>query len=341
MTTLLQQTLKAQNTERVPIWFMRQAGRYLPEYRKVRESWSFLQMTENPEIAAEITLQPVERFNLDAAIIFADIMTLLTGLGIQVSFEDGPPSLDFRYEGQRSIDSLRNRVSIEAIAEKLSFFRDSLSLARKNLSPDKSLLGFAAAPFTLASYLVEGTTSKTHNKTRAYMFSHPQEFASLLNAITDATAIYLEMQHAAGADVVQIFESWGDAMHPVAYSEHILPSLVKLVSKVSKTVPVIVFHRGSSILRETLLPLYEAGASAVSVDWRMDINFFGDLPVQGNLDPAFLEGSAEAVVKGVKDILSLRGHKPGLIFNLGHGISPQANLEAVSAMVETVQKHRF
>lgn len=341
MSTLLQRTLKNSNEKNIPIWFMRQAGRYLPEYREVREKYSFEEMTSTPDIAAKITLQPIERFDLDAAIIFADIMTLLGGMGINVSFAKGPPELDFTYEGTKTIAFLKERATRENFDEHLSYFRESLRLTRKNLKPEKSLIGFAAAPFTLASYLVEGTTSKTHNKTRAYLYAQSDEFQQLLDAIAEATIHYLLMQKDAGADVVQLFESWGDVNHPRVYSEIILPSIVKVVKAVSPHMPVIFYSRGASVLRETLLPLYDAGVSAVSVDWRMEIDFFGNRPVQGNLDPALLESTPEAVRREALSILNRRGKTPGLVFNLGHGISPQANLAAVEAMVSTVKEFSF
>lgn len=338
--TRLQQAIKKEKVDQVPIWFMRQAGRYLPEYHKAKEGKDFLQMVKDPELAAEVTLQPIERFDLDAAIIFSDILVILEAMGIRISFATGAPELLDTVEDAETLEKVIADYRKERIPEILDYYRQAIEITRKNLSPDKSLFGFAAAPFTLASYMIEGQTSKTHAKARAWMYSNPQGFARMMDFIADVTIDYLRYQIAAGVDVIQLFDSWGDAMGPEVYRTYIMPHIAKIATAISKEVPVTFFCRGASIQREALLPLYSQGVSVISLDWRISIDAFGDYPVQGNMDPAFLLSDPETVQAEVRSILEKRGHKPGFIFNLGHGIYPEAKIECVEAMVQTVKDFR-
>ncbi|MDH5716176.1 MAG: uroporphyrinogen decarboxylase [Spirochaetia bacterium] len=341
MKTRIQKALKMEPVDKVPIWFMRQAGRYLPEYRKIKEKNTFWEMVINPELAAEVTLQPIERYNLDAAIIFSDILTLLYGMGINVSFEHGPPETDRTVKNENELIQFKNEYNAAKMGERLHFYTKALQLTRKGLSDDKSLFGFAAAPYTIGSYLLEGKTSKTHSIIRAWLYSNPELFSKLLDFLADATIDYCKLQIEAGADVIQLFESWGDSIDPLSYKKYVLPHITKISKEISKTVPVVFFCRGASIHRENLLPVYNEGISAISVDWRLPIDFYGDLPVQGNLDPACLWSDPKSVEKETLKILETRGRKPGYIFNLGHGIYPETPLENVDAMVKTVQNFKL
>lgn len=328
--------VRGTKTDRTPIWFMRQAGRYLPEYRDVRKKHSFDEMLANAEVATEITLQPIRRFNLDAAVIFADIMTILGGLDIPFNFSSGGPELEFDIRDEKERAKIeKNRLA--ANETKLSPFLNAIRNTRRELPPDKSVIGFAASPFTLLSYLIEGKTSKTHNRTRAFMASEPDLFKTLMTNLATCTAEYLKLQIKAGASAVQIFESWGDVLGGAEYARHILPHIRRITEDVQKEAPVVFYDKGASLHITEVRPFIAETGAVYSVDWRVDIGTLADLKVQGNLDPALLESDAASVRAAVQKILSARKGIPGHIFNLGHGISPDAKLECVEAMVESVQ----
>jgi len=319
---------------------MRQAGRYLPEYQNLKKDRSFMEMVMDPEIASEITLQPIRRFDLDAAIIFSDILVLLHALDMNVSFENGLPEISRVVSNEKDIDNLVSSYSAEQLASRLTFYSKTISLTRNALDAEKTLIGFAAAPFTLASYMIEGKTSKTHAKTRAWMYAHPESFSKLMNFIVEATIDYLQLQIDAGVNVIQLFDSWGDAMATDIYLKHIVSHIEHIAKAVNKSTPVIYFCRGASIHRNSLSRLYQNGVTALSIDWRLPIDTFGDLPVQGNLDPAVLLSNPETVKAMTHDVLQKRGNKPGFVFNLGHGIYPEASIENVESMVKTVKNFK-
>lgn len=329
--------LENKSTDRVPIWFMRQAGRYLPEYRETRKKYGFKEMVMLPEVAAEITLQPIKRFDLDAAIIFADIMTILDGLQIPVHFDNGGPEIDFDLANEAHLQRLFVHDYADILHNNLQFFTQSLQMVRSALAPEKALLGFAAAPFTLVSYLVERTTSRTHNASRAFLYKNSVLMHKMLDAVSTATVTYLKLQFQAGVNAVQLFESWGDVISPAEYQKEYFPYVNRIIKEVSKIGPVIFYNKGACVHKEYLAEAYQHQCAALSIDWRMPIDYFGERPVQGNLDPALLESTPTAVAQKVSEILETRGHKPGFIFNLGHGISPEAKLENVEAMVQTVK----
>ncbi len=322
--------------DRTPIWFMRQAGRYLPEYREVRKRLSFDQMLADADVATEVTLQPIRRFDLDAAVIFADIMTILNGLDIPFNFASGGPALEFHIHDPIEREKLDASRLQENVARLEPFLR-AIRQTRAALPAEKSVLGFAASPFTLLSYLIEGSTSKTHNTARAFMLGSAPEFHSLMEKLTDCTIEYLRLQIAAGASAVQLFESWGDVLSPLTYSEQILPHVEAIVSAISPLAPVIVYDKGASLHLPVLRHFLQRSGAVLSVDWRISLSGLGDLKIQGNLDPAALESEPDAVRRETARILAERAGKPGYIFNLGHGISPEAKLACVEAMVETVQ----
>ncbi len=325
-------------TDRTPIWFMRQAGRYLPEYREVRKQLSFDQMLADAEVATEITLQPIRRFDLDAAVIFADIMTILNGLDIPFNFASGGPALEFHSSDPADLQKL-DAKRLQANQGKYAPFLQAIRNVRGALPAEKAVIGFAASPFTLLSYLLEGTTSKTHNKTRAFMLTDTAKFHSLMSAIADCTIEYLKLQIAAGASAVQLFESWGDVLSGETYQSQILPHVERIITAVNPHAPVIHYDKGASLHMGALRPLAQKTGTMLSVDWRIDLGQLSDLRVQGNLDPAALESDPKSVSNETTRILRSRAGKPGHIFNLGHGISPQAKLECVEAMVETVRSY--
>lgn len=332
-------TVRGANTDGVPIWFMRQAGRYLPEYREVRKKHTFDQMLADSALATEITLQPIRRFDLDAAVIFADIMTILQGLDIQFNFSSGGPTLDYDI----TQTSEREKLSAERLRDneqKFAPFLDSIRNVRSALPPAKSVLGFAASPFTLLSYLIEGKTSKTHNQTRAFMAAQRELFDELMHRVAEATVAYLTLQIKAGASAVQIFESWGDVLSKEAYSEFVLPHIRRIVQNVQPLAPVIFYDKGASLHYADTIPFARETGAMLSVDWRIRLEEFSAIKVQGNLDPALLESTSDAVRRATSATLAARNNEPGYIFNLGHGITPEARLECVEAMVETVQAYR-
>lgn len=331
--------VRGMSTDRTPIWFMRQAGRYLPEYREVRKKLSFDQMLADAEVAAEITLQPIRRFDLDAAVIFADIMTILQGLEIPFNFASGGPRLEFNINDPADLAKL-NPDRVGTAAGKYAPFLESIRSVRATLPVSKSVIGFAASPFTLLSYLIEGETSKTHNKTRAFMASQPGKFNSLMHSVAKCTAEYLKLQVNAGVSAVQIFESWGDILSESVYAVTILPHIDAIVQQLVGSIPVILYDKGASLHWRKVAPYVQKHGLVYSVDWRVDIREFGDICVQGNLDPALLEGEPKSVAAASREIIHARGGKPGHIFNLGHGITPEAKLECVEAMVETVKTYQ-
>ena len=329
--------LRALPVDRTPIWFMRQAGRYLPEYREVRKKLSFDEMLADGDVATEITLQPIKRFDLDAAVIFADIMTILNGLDIPFNFAAGGPALEFHSSDPKE----RAKLSASRIinnTDKFAPFLQAIRQTRTALPASKSVIGFAASPFTLLSYLIEGTTSKTHNRTRAYMMSDDRDFHSLMSAVADCTIEYLKLQIGAGASAVQLFESWGDVLSPEVYGKMVLPHVEKIVTAINPIAPVILYDKGASLHINILKALAAETDVMLSIDWRVSISEMSNFKVQGNLDPAALESSPEAVRQQTTEILRARGGRAGHVFNLGHGISPQARLECVDAMVDTVMK---
>ena len=247
MNKLLLSALDSEKTDRVPIWFMRQAGRYLPEYQQLRKKYSFWQMVTESDLAVEVTLQPIKRFNLDAAIIFSDILVILHGLGFKVSFETGPPVLDRRLRNFSDVEAFEQSFTPEVIEQGLPFYWQALKKTRAELDDSKALIGFAAAPFTLASYLVEGETSKFHARIRGMMHSEPALFQRLLYVVSQATIAYLNYQVQSGIDVIQIFDSWADVVSPEDYDRYIMPFNESIVEAVSRWAKVIFFCKLANV----------------------------------------------------------------------------------------------
>jgi uroporphyrinogen decarboxylase len=318
-----------------PVWIMRQAGRYLPEYRATRaRAGSFVALCRTPALAAEVTLQPIRRFAFDAAIVFSDILLPLAPLGVEFCFPDeGGPRLDRPLSAPDDWDRLEPPRDGRGTA----FVAEAIARVVRELPPNVALIGFCGAPWTLASYLVEGGTSRDHTAARAAMAAHPAEFRRLLEVLADTMGAYLKQQVTAGAQAVQLFDSWALALSAQTYAEFIVPALVRLLRALDGAgVPRIVYASGAH-----LLPLL-AGlpCEAVSVDWRVPLASAAEVlsgkAVQGNLDPAVLLASPDTVRAATRAMLA-GAPDSGYIANLGHGILPDTPLEAVTAFVHTIR----
>ena len=320
-----------------PVWLMRQAGRYLPEYRAIREKLSFVEMCMRPDVAAEVTLQPLHRFDLDAAIIFADILLPLEPMGIGFHFtpEDGPVI----ERPVRSAADLAGVHTIDAAAD-LQYVMDAIRLVRHELGERVPLIGFSGAPFTLASYIVEGGHSRNYAHVKKLMYEDPATFGRLMGLISEVVVDYLLAQIAAGAQVVQLFDSWVGWLGPYDYEHLVLPYVRAVIDKVKgKGAPVIYFGNGASAMLDHVAT---AGSEVIGVDWRIDIDRawdqLGDVAVQGNLDPITLLGPPAAIEERVADIIDRVGGRPGHIFNLGHGLVPQTPPDNVKYVIDAVHR---
>ncbi|PSQ91549.1 MAG: uroporphyrinogen decarboxylase [Proteobacteria bacterium SW_6_67_9] len=338
----LLRALARQPVDRPPVWLMRQAGRYLPEYRRVRErAGDFLTLCQTPEMACEVTLQPVDRFGLDAAIIFSDILTIPHAMGLGLHFVSG--------EGPRFEHPVRNRAAAERLhvpdpISELGYVMDTVRLTRLALQGRVPVIGFAGSPWTLATYMVEGGTSRDFATIKAMLYDEPAALEALLARLADAVAAYLNAQIAAGAQAVQIFDTWGGALEPKAYHRFSLAPMQRILEQLTRTaegrrVPVILFTKqGGQYLRA----LAAAGADAVAIDWTTDIadaraRVGEQVAVQGNLDPCVLYAGADTVARETEALLDRAGSQPGHVFNLGHGVHPTIDPERVRVMIDTVK----
>ncbi len=326
---------KRQPTDCTPVWFMRQVGRYLPEYRRLRERYSVSEICNNPELAAKVTLMPIQRFHLDAAIIFADLMTPLEAMGVKFELHEGiGPVIETPIRFPPDVDRLFEPDEDEIAPKTLQAIR----VVKKELG-GKPLIGFAGAPFTLACYLVEGKGTRDFVLTKGFMLSEPKAWYKLMEKLTTLVVRFLMAQVAAGADAVQIFDSWVGCLSPKDYYEFVLPHMKRLFGETEKLgVPRIHFGTGTSNL---LTLMKEAGGEVMGVDWRIPIdeawqrlNF--EMAIQGNLDPATLLAPFEVVRERALDILKRVGGRNGHIFNLGHGILPQTDPDNVARLVDFV-----
>jgi len=322
--------------DRTPIWIMRQAGRYLPEYRAIRQGIEFLDLCKNPDLAAEVTVQPVTRLGVDAAIIFSDILIPMEAMGLPLELGDKGPHFP---EPVRTAADIQKLV-VPDPEEKTGFLAEAIRRTRKALNDSVPVIGFCGAPFTLAAYMVEGGGSKSFILIKRLLFEQPKLAHQLFQKLTDTLIPYLKMQVAAGVKAVQIFDSWGGELSPRDYETFSLPYVTRIVSELKATgVPVIVFGTSMS----TLLPLQKrTGADVVGLDWRIQLDdgrkvLGPDVAVQGNLDPLALFLPREELEVRVEDILRRAG-PTGHIFNLGHGILPPTDPEAAKFLVETVHR---
>lgn len=334
---LLLRALRKEKVERPPVWMMRQAGRYLPDYIKLRDKYDFFTRVQTPELAAEITIQPVQQVGVDAAIIFSDILVIPQAMGLEVLMEEGKgPSLPNVIKTQKDIDALPT----DDIEEKLNYVSKALSLTKQELNGKVPLIGFAGAPFTILCYMVEGKGSKTWDKAKQFCFIQPELAHKLLQKITDATINYLKAQAKAGADVLQVFDSWSGCLSPEDFRFFAQPYLIQIADALKDTAPVILFPKGSWY---ALKELSSSSASALGLDWCISPGMARELTgnkitLQGNFDPAKLLLPVSEIKKAVSEMIEAFGVQ-GYIANLGHGITPDIPVEHAKAFVEAVKNY--
>jgi uroporphyrinogen decarboxylase len=341
---LFLKALLRQPIDRTPVWMMRQAGRYLPEYRQIREqAGSFMNLCTNPELACEVTLQPLRRFAFDAAILFSDILTIPDAMGLGLYFTEG--------EGPKFHNPVRSLADIERLpipdpGAELRYVTDAVSLIKKNLQGSVPLIGFSGSPWTLATYMVEGGSSKSFQKVKSLMYGQPAVMHLLLDKLAQAVAAYLNAQIEAGAQAVMLFDTWGGMLSSEDYAEFSL-RYAKQVRALLKTehdgqiIPTILFTKGGGLWLETMT---DAGYDALGLDWQTDIGqararVGAKVALQGNMDPIALYAQPDIIKEKVKTILSKYGSGSGHVFNLGHGILPDINPDHVKAMVDAVHEY--
>jgi uroporphyrinogen decarboxylase len=336
--------LLKQPVDRTPVWMMRQAGRYLPEYRKVREqAGSFLNLCTNPELACEVTMQPLRRFDFDAAILFSDILTIpdAMGLGLYFTENEGPK---FKYPVRTAADV--NKLPVPDPATELRYVLDAVRLIRKALQGSVPLIGFSGSPWTLATYMVEGGSSKSFQKVKGLMYEQPRLMHIMLDKLSSSVAAYLNAQIEAGAQAVMLFDTWGGMLTSEDYIEFSL-YYARQVRALLKTdvagqrIPAILFTKGGGLWLEAMT---DAGYDALGLDWQTDIQqararVGNQVALQGNMDPVALYAQPEIIVEKVKTILHKYGSGSGHVFNLGHGILPDINPDHVKAMVNAVHEY--
>jgi uroporphyrinogen decarboxylase len=319
-----------------PVWLMRQAGRYMKEYRDVRAKYSFLEMCKQPEVASEVTVYAAHRLNVDAAIIFADILLIIEPMGLDLEFAKGEgPVIHNPVRAAADVDRVREVEDVSS----LDYVYEAVRITRRELKADIPLIGFCGAPFTLASYICEGGGSKNYVNTKRLMYTDAGAWHALMSKIARALSQYLNAQIEAGAQAVQIFDSWVGALSPDDYREYVLPHTREVIRGVTSGVPVIHFGTGTATLLELMK---EAGGDVIGLDWRVRLDEawarLGDVAVQGNFDSIALFTDPEVVRQRAKQVLDQAANRPGHIFNLGHGILPETPVENVVALVEAVHE---
>ncbi len=325
----LLKALKCQNEGRPPIWLMRQAGRYMPQYRKIKEGKTLLGMFHDPETIIKVSLLPIDLLQVDAAILFSDILTVLDGLNIRYDFQEGVGPIVF--DPPSSLCTIEPQIAYAHIIESIRELKKTLKVP---------LLGFAGAPFTIASYIIEGKTSRDLLKTKQWLFREPTSFMRLIDQITEATITYLNCQIDAGVEAVQLFDSWANAVGIEEMRQACLKPMGAIVEAVKKRgIPIILFTRGSCLFAEELASIHP---SAISLDWTGDLlqvrhRIPSNIALQGNLDPMVLFGPQELIRRKTDTLLEGMGDHPGYIFNLGHGILPETPFENVQFLVDHVR----
>jgi len=328
---------RLEETDYTPVWLMRQAGRYMREYRELRAKVSFLELCKTPELAAEVTLRAVDRLNVDAAIIFADILLIVEPLGVGLEFSKGEgPRIKRPVRSGKAVDRIKNFDP-----ESLNYVYEALKITRRALDPNKALIGFAGAPFTVASYMIEGGGSRNYENTKGLMYRDPGAWHTMMEKLSIATAAYLNNQIRAGADVVQLFDSWVGSLSRDDYKEFVLPHMKNLISGIEKDTPVIHFGTGTGALLDLIK---ESGSQVIGLDWRVDLakawkQIGHDKAVMGNLDPVVLFSTPSEIRKRTKKILDKGKGRPGFIFNLGHGILPKTPVDNVLALVDCIHEY--
>ena len=322
--------------DRPPIWMMRQAGRSLPEYLKLKEGYKFTELVQNPELAAEVTLQPIRRFGYDAAVIFSDILVISEAMGAKYELlEQGGVQVDFALNSKADVEKL----DPANVLDHISYTPEAIKAVRKELGDKRAIIGFAGSPWTLASFMVEGGSSRENLRSRAMLYDEPKLFYTLLEKITEATIIYLKAQIEAGADVIQIFDSQGGTLAPNMFWKISGLWMQQIINAIGGEVPTIVFARN---VHHNWNEVVQTGANVLGIDWSIDLRqtantIPADVAVQGNLDPALLVAKPEVAAAEAARICERMRDRPGHIFNLGHGVPPEAKLETIQAITETVQ----
>lgn len=334
---LLLRALRKEKVERPPVWMMRQAGRYLPDYIKLRDKYDFFTRCQTPELATAITLQPVDQVGVDAAIIFSDILVIPQAMGLEVLMEEGKgPSLPKTIKSQQDVDALNTANA----GEHLKYVMDALALTQNELAGRVPLIGFAGAPWTILCYMVEGKGSKTWDKAKQFAYTQPQLAHALLQKITDITIDYLKAQAKAGADTVQVFDSWAGSLSPEDFKTYAQPYLLQITDAVNE-VPVILFPKGTW---HALKDLSQSSASGIGIDWTIAPQVARELTannitLQGNFDPAKLLAPIPQIKRWVKEMIDGFGPQ-AYIANLGHGITPNVPVDHAKAFVEAVKEYK-
>jgi uroporphyrinogen decarboxylase len=328
---------RRERTSYTPIWLMRQAGRYMEDYRKLRAQHDFLELCKRPELAAEITITPVERLGVDAAILFADILLVLEPMGVGLEYSKGDgPVIHRPVRTGKDIDALKDFDP----ERELSFVYDAVKKIRQALADKAPLIGFAGAPFTLASYLIEGGGSRNYVHTKKLFYSAPEAWKRLMDRLAEHIAKYLNCQIAAGAHAVQLFDSWAGCLAPDDYARFAMPYTKAVIDAITPGVPVINFSTGTA---GSLKHIRAAGGDVIGLDWRVNLDegwtaVGHDVAAQGNLDPVALFASPKEIKSRAAEILKRAGGRPGHIFNLGHGVLPETPVQNVIALVEAVHE---
>ena len=338
--------LLRQPTDTTPVWIMRQAGRYLPEYREIRkQAGSFLDLCKNKELACEVTLQPLRRFDLDAAILFSDILTIPDAMGLGLYFAEG--------EGPKFEKPVRSQSDIERLfvpdpTEGLRYVTDAVSLVRSELNGDVPLIGFSGSPWTLSTYMVEGSSSKDYRHVKGMMYENPSAMHLLLDTLAQSVTAYLNAQIEAGAQAVMIFDTWGGVLTPQTYAQFSLKYMEQIVSGLireheGQTIPVTLFTKGGG---QWLEDVAATGCNAIGLDWTINIdearNRVGDkVALQGNLDPCVLYAAPEVIRENARGVITRFGNHPGHVFNLGHGIHPAVNPDHLGVLIDAVHEFGF
>jgi uroporphyrinogen decarboxylase len=330
---LLVRAARRERVERTPVWFMRQAGRSLPEYREIRRRHGLFDVCRQPELCAEVTLQPVRRHGVDAAVMFADIMLPVLGMGVDVELvEDVGPVVDRPVESGRDVE----RLHVPDPQDSVPFVLEAVRLVRTELAPERALVGFCGGPFTVAGYLIEGKPTRDFVKVKTMMYREPATWHALMDRLAETFARYVAAQARAGADVIQLFDSWVGALSPADYEEFVAPHSARILAAVD--VPTIHFGTGTATL---LSGMARAGGDVIGLDWRVPLDHGWrqagfDRGVQGNLDPAVLLGPWSRIEASVVAILEIVAGRPGHIFNLGHGVLPATDPAVLGRLVELV-----
>lgn len=335
--------LRCEPVDYTPVWMMRQAGRYLPEYRATRgQAGGIMDLFSNPELACEVTLQPLERFDLDAAILFSDILTVPDAMDLGLYFAEG--------EGPKFKSPVRTEADVAALKvvdphRDLPYVIDAVTLIRSELKDRVPLIGFSGSPWTLATYMVEGGTTRDFAHIKTMLYTQPDAMHAMLSVLADSVAAYLNAQIEAGAQAVQIFDTWGGVLSAAAYEEYSLAYMRRIIGQLKRehngeSIPVIVFTKNGGLWLNTIA---ECGADCIGLDWTMDIGAArrqvgANIALQGNMDPAILRASPERIRQEVGQILAAHGPQPGHVFNLGHGITPDINPEHAKAFIDAVHE---